>query len=109
MKNEAAPLSRLTIVLEEHQRQELVRRAAERAIETGSLAEVEAVLSKEIKHGLHARFARVPDTEKAGKEPMAAKDVPAARERVAAELGFVTYVEGLREAAHGGPRHGHTE
>ena len=56
-----------------------------------------------MEHGLHARFAHVADMQKAVKEAKTAKDVPSARERVSAELGFVTYVEGLRQAAHGGP------
>jgi hypothetical protein len=47
--------------------------------------------------------------QKAVKEAKTAKDVPSARERVSAELGFVTYIEGLRQAAHGGPGHEHKE
>ncbi len=75
--------------------------AAEKAIETGKLAEVNALLAEEVEHGLHARFAHVRETQKAAKEPKSAKDVAAARERVSAELGFVTFVESLRQAAHG--------
>jgi hypothetical protein len=51
----------------------------------------------------------VVEAQKAAKEPKTAKDVPTARERVSAELGFVTYVEGLRQAAHGAPGHEHKE
>jgi hypothetical protein len=83
--------------------------AAERATETGNLTQVKALLTKEVEHGLHARLAHVVEAQKAAKEPKTAKDVPTARERVSAELGFVTYVEGLRQAAHGAPGHEHKE
>ena len=79
--------------------------AAERAIETGNLTQVEAMLTGEMEHELHARLAHVVEAQKIAKEPNTAKDVPAARERVSAELGFVTYVEGLRQAVHGAPGH----
>lgn len=83
--------------------------AAERAIETGNLVQVKALLVEEMEHGLRARFAQVLETRKAPKQPKAAKDVPAARGRVSTELGFVTYVEGLRLAVHGAPGHEHKE
>jgi uncharacterized protein DUF6448 len=83
--------------------------AAERAIQTGDLTEVEALLVEEVGHALHARLAHVQETQKRAKEPKAENDVPAARERVSAELGFVTYVEGLRQAAHGAVGHEHKE
>ena len=83
--------------------------AAERAIETGSLAQVKALLVDEVEHGLHARLAHALETQRGTKEPRTIKDVPAARERVSAELGFVTYVEGLRQAIHGAGGHEHRE
>jgi hypothetical protein len=83
--------------------------AAERAIETGNLAPVKALLDEEVEHGLHARLAHVLETQKGAKEPKTTKDVPAARERVSAELGFVTYVEGLRQAVHGASGHEHKD
>ena len=83
--------------------------AAERAIETGNVAPVKALLVEELEHGLHTRLAHVKETQKGVKEPKTAKDVPAARERVSAELGFVTYVEGLRQAAQGAAGHEHKE
>jgi hypothetical protein len=82
--------------------------AAERAVESGKLADVKALLVEEIEHGLHARFAPVLAT-RAVADPKTAADVPAARERVSAELGFVTYVEGLRQAVEGAPGHEHKE
>ncbi len=83
--------------------------AADRAIESGDLAQVRALLAEEMEHGLHARFAHVRETQKAAKEAKTAKDVVAVRERVSAELGFVAYVEGLRQAARGAPGHEHKE
>lgn len=83
--------------------------AAERAVDTGTLAPAKALLVEELEHGLHARFAAVEETREACKEPVAASDVPGARARVSAELGFVTYVESLRQAIHGAGGHEHRE
>ena len=83
--------------------------AAERAIETGNLAQVKALLVEEVEHGLHVRLAHVLEAQKGVKEPKTTKDVPAARELISAELGFVTYVEGLRQTVHGAPGHEHKE
>jgi hypothetical protein len=83
--------------------------AAERATETGNLTQVKALLTEEVEHGLDVRLAHVVEAQKTAKERKTAKDVPAARERVSAELGFVTYVEALRQAAHGVPGHEHNE
>ena len=79
--------------------------AAERAAATGDVKQVKALLDEEIEHGLHARFTHVREAQKASLEPKKAADVAAARERVSAELGFVTYVESLRQAAHGAAGH----
>jgi hypothetical protein len=83
--------------------------AAEHAVATGNLAPVKALLAEELEHGLHTRLAHALETQKAAKEPKDAKDVPAARARVSAEFGFVTYVEGLSQAMHGAPGHEHKE
>jgi hypothetical protein len=84
--------------------------AAEGAIATGSLTPVKALLVEELEHGLHGRLAHVQETQKEGlKEPKTAKDVPATRERVSAELECVTYVEGLRQAMHGAAGHEHKD
>jgi hypothetical protein len=83
--------------------------AAERAIATGDLMQVNALLVEEVEHGLHGRFGHVLETRHAAKEPKTGRDVPAARQRVSAELGFVTYVEGLRQAVQGAPGHEHKE
>jgi hypothetical protein len=79
--------------------------AAEKAVAIGDLSPVRAVLDHEIEHGLNARFAHVRETQKASLEPAKPADVAAARERASAELGFVVYVEGLRQAARGAAGH----
>ena len=79
--------------------------AAERAAASGDLKQVKKLLDEEIEHGLHARFHHVRDAQKISLEPKQASDVAAARERASAELGFVTYVESLRQAAHGAAGH----
>ncbi|AGK56395.1 hypothetical protein HYPDE_23543 [Hyphomicrobium denitrificans 1NES1] len=84
--------------------------AAERAVETGSLVPVKALLVEELEHGLREQLAHVQEAQKEGlKEPKATREVPAARERVSAELEFVTYVEGLHQAIHGAPGHEHKD
>jgi hypothetical protein len=76
--------------------------AAEHAVETGDLAKLKAVLVEEIEHALHERLAHVRELQtKASREPKAAIEVAHARERISAELGFVTFAEVLRQAAHG--------
>ena len=62
--------------------------AAERALESGNLAQVRALLVEELDRGLHARFEHAREMQKAPKAPKTAQDVAAARERVSAELGF---------------------
>ncbi len=83
--------------------------AADRAVVTGNLSQVNALFAEEVEHGLHARLAHVLEKQKGVNEPKTTKDVPAARERVSAELGFVTYVEGLYQAVKGAPGHEHKE
>jgi hypothetical protein len=74
--------------------------AAERAIETGDLSRVKAVLVEKIEHALHERLAHAREARQASKEPKTADQVEAARKRVSAELAFVGFVESLRQAAH---------
>ena len=75
--------------------------AAERAVDSGDLRQVKAVLADQMEHGLTHRFKAVKNTAAHTVAPKTADQVPAARERVSAELGFVTYVEGVRQAMHG--------
>ena len=50
--------------------------AAERAIETGNLVPVKALLDEELEHGLHARLAYVKETQKDVKEPKTKRTSP---------------------------------
>jgi hypothetical protein len=75
--------------------------AAERAVETGDLSTLRTVLVEEIDRALQERLAHVRETQNAAREPQSAGDVAAARERIRAELGFVTFAESLRQAALG--------
>jgi hypothetical protein len=79
--------------------------AAERALQSGDLAPVKAELMKEIDHVLGERLARARKAAKASREPATAAQVPAARERVSAVLGFIIFAEGLRQAMLKTPEH----
>ncbi len=78
--------------------------AAEQALATGKVEPLLEFLSREIEHGVRERFAHAAGDRP--KEPMSAEQVPAAREHVRAELGFIGYVEAIYRAAKGG---GHAE
>jgi hypothetical protein len=80
--------------------------AADRALESGNLSQLRALLTEEIEHGLHARFEHVQAARKAAKSNT---EVAAARQRASAELGFVTFVEGLHQAAQGAAGHEHKD
>lgn len=75
--------------------------AAEHAVETGDLAKLKALFMEEIEHALRERLAHVRELQKASLEPKTAAEVPHARERVSAELGFITFAEGLRQVVLG--------
>ena len=78
-----------------------VIRAAEHAVETGDLAKLKAVLVEAIEHALRERLAHVRELQKAPLEPKTAAEVPQSRERISAELGFITFAENLHQAALG--------
>jgi hypothetical protein len=76
--------------------------AAEYAVETGDFAKLKAILVEEIEQALRERLAHVQELQKkASQEPKTAAEVPHARERISAELGFITFAEVLRQAAQG--------
>lgn len=75
--------------------------AAEQAVETGDPAKLKAVLMEKIEHALRERLAHVRELKKAPLEPKTAAEVPHSRERVSAELGFITFAESLHQAALG--------
>jgi hypothetical protein len=75
--------------------------AAEAAVAGADLARVRAALVAEVDHGLAERLAHVRALQTVPAEARTAAEVPRVRERVSAELGFVTYAEGIRQAALG--------
>lgn len=75
--------------------------AAEHAVETGDLAKLKAALLEKIEHALDERLAHVRELQKAPLEPKTAGEVPHSRERITAELGFITFAENLHQAALG--------
>jgi hypothetical protein len=79
--------------------------AAEEALESNDLTAVKAVLTEQIEHGLAERLAHAQETRATSVEPRNHDEVAAARERVNAELGFITYAEGLREGLDGAAHH----
>lgn len=74
--------------------------AADRAIETGSPAALEAMLVEAVKHGLEARFQPVVASRK-----HAPSDLAAGREHVAAYVEYVHWVEAVHQAATSGGAH----
>lgn len=80
--------------------------AAEQAIATGDLAKLKATLSEEIEHALRERLEAARKLRAVSLQPKDAEGVRHARERISAELGFITFAETLRQAAQGkGPEH----
>ena len=79
--------------------------AAEHAVATGDPTRLEAMLVGEVRHSVHERLARATGTQSSAGDPRTPEEVAAARQRVGAELGFVTYVEGLHQAIRGGHEH----
>lgn len=77
---------------------------AEQALATGKVEPLLEFLAREIGHGVRERFAHAAGDKP--KEPLSAADVPAAREHVREELGFIGYVEGIYLAVKGS---GHAE
>lgn len=76
--------------------------AADKALATGNLKPVEALLSESVKHQLHRRFE-----EAASRKAAAGTDVNAAREYVAAYVQYLHAVERIYEAANAGGHERH--
>ncbi len=75
--------------------------AAENALETGDLTKLKAVLVEVIEHALDERLTHVQELQKASLEPKTEADVPSARARVSAELGFITFAETMHQSVLG--------
>jgi hypothetical protein len=59
-------------------------------------------MAEQVAHGIADRFQDAMAHRPATKEPAAAADVAAARQRVSAELAFIGYVEAIYLASKGG-------
>ena len=75
--------------------------AAEHAVETGDLSKLKAALMEKVEHALSERLAHVRELKKAPLEPKTAEEVPHSRERISAELGFITFAESVHQAVLG--------
>lgn len=75
--------------------------AADRALEEGSIEELEALLVESVRHGLRERFHAAVEARR-----FAPTDVDAGREYVAAYVPFLHYAEALHAVA-AGAGHGH--
>lgn len=75
--------------------------AAEAAVKSGDPSRINLVLAHEVKVALEQRLEHVRETQTAPAEARTPEDVARVRARVSAELGFVTFAEALRQAAHG--------
>lgn len=69
--------------------------AADAAVTSGSLEEVERVLIEAVRAGLHERYRAVVDTR-----AFSSNDVAAGRAHVAAYVPYVHYVEAIYDVAH---------
>jgi hypothetical protein len=78
----------------------LVIPAAEDAVETGDPKKLKIALAETIDQALAERLAHIREFQRAPK-PQSAANVPRARERISAELGFITFAEGIGQAALG--------
>ncbi|HEX7930254.1 MAG TPA: DUF6448 family protein [Sphingomicrobium sp.] len=70
---------------------------ADKAVATGSEAELASFVSKEAEHGVQAKFAELQR-----KRNFKPDDLAAGREYVASYVTFIHYVEGLHEAVEAG-------
>lgn len=80
--------------------------AAEQALESSQVDALLTLMTQAVAHGVTERFRQALATKTATKEPITKSEVPAARERVSAELEFIGYVEAIHLATKGG---GHAE
>lgn len=75
--------------------------AAEAAVRSGDLSKIKTVLSHDLEAALEQRLKHVREAQTAPAEARTSEDVARVRERVSAELRFVTFAETLHQAAQG--------
>lgn len=71
------------------------------SIEKGDIKEVAGMIAGHAEHSIHEKFEKVMELKKT-----AGASVQKGREYVAAYVTFMHYVEGVKNAVHGGGRHG---
>lgn len=78
---------------------------AEAALDSGKLEPVLEVLADATAAGAEQRFAHARHMQEFSDQPASPADVPAARERISAELEFIGYIESIylatQSSAHG--------
>lgn len=75
--------------------------AADKAIADGTTAELLPLLTGEVEKGVAEKFDHVIHVKDLPAQAATLSAVPGARQRVEAELAFVTYVEGIYAATQG--------
>jgi len=71
------------------------------SVEKGDIKEVAEMIAGHAEHSIHEKFEKVVELKKT-----AGASVEKGREYVAAYVTFMHYVEGVKNAVHGGGRHG---
>jgi hypothetical protein len=74
------------------------------SVEKGDIKELAEMIASHAEHSIHARFEHVMELKKT-----AGQGVEKGREYVAAYVEFMHYVENVKNAVHGGGRHGAAE
>ena len=75
--------------------------AAENALHTGDSQALINLLTDALQRHIKERLQQTLDIRSSAREPSGHSEVAAAREQVQAELGFVTFAEGLHQAIKG--------
>lgn len=79
----------------------LVIPAAERALASGDVTSLRNLLTGDMEHALTERLAEARGLRDTPAEPKTLAEVEVARERISAELEFVSFAESLRQAIAG--------
>lgn len=80
---------------------EEIVRELDASVEKGDIKELAATIASHAEHSIHEKFERLMELKKT-----AGQSVERGREYVAAYVSFMHYVEGVKNAVHGGGQHG---
>jgi hypothetical protein len=72
--------------------------AAEEALASGDSARLTSIISELISHALQQKLAHLREVPKTTKEPATPEEIAQARQRVGAELAFISFAESIRQA-----------